>query len=256
MISRMRLMGVVVLAVTGFAGSGTAWGQIAATCRGCNGDVPIIRVGVNDNLEVRVGWDQYVLIPGFGDTNPSTPDMPHYALDTLKFLVDFSVFQYSDGLAEASNVIVEILWLDDEQGGRKAKVTTITVERKAVTNKRIKARDMKKAIFFTRFGLDPSAAAINNSSLVSGATYTFHPTFTLMHTAGNRCSLPDPVNNLPAETDWPNGNEPSEWSPRQSGVVLLPGIPGYVGRSASYGPQQFTVTGNEDELVPLNPNLN
>lgn len=254
----IRLMGLVVLAVfiAGFGDTGKVWAQAppATGCTGCNGDVPVIRVGVNPRLEIRVGWDRYVLIPGSETASRTTVFARHYAVDTLKFLVDFSEFEYPLGPDEALNVAVHVEWLGEEQGGNKAKVTNETVDKKAVLNKRIGLRAIKKAILFKRFTLDPTPDEINRSNPVVGATYTFHPEFTLMHTAGDRCSLPDPVNNLPAETEWANGSEPSEWSRDHSGVVG--NIPGHVGRSADYGPKSFTVTGEEDELVPLTPILN
>lgn len=99
---------------------------------------------------------------------------------------------------------------------------------------------MKRAILFTLTGRDPNAQMINDSSLVASTSdtpsaYTFHPTFSHMHTAGNRSATPLADDNYRPETEWtdPPENEPARWVPDREGNVGT--ITGYVGRTALYG---------------------
>lgn len=189
-VQMLALVGLVAL-IVGFAGSGTAWAQdvvpddglvgVVKDCRPCLGDVPDVNVGVDKDLEVLVGWSMWALIPGVEDDGDR-----HSARADLTFVVDFSNFRVKD---------------QDERGKpveRSAVGVTIHVETlgptdvtlidEAVLFTSVDADTMKRAILTNLSGgLPPSDDEVKASQLLNRVTYTFKPTFVLVHRTGFMC---------------------------------------------------------------------
>lgn len=210
MARQIRLMGVVsiVALIVGFAGTGTAWGEdvapddgrvgVVKDCRPCTGEISFVRVQVNQNLGVGVGWSAFSVTAGQGDSQNPDNQERHEAKAVVSFTVDVTKFQIDanerpedvrsvEGLP-LGNITLENLpngtvSVTVEPFGEGIAGPTRSEASQLETSIELhEIQDLKAAMLWLLSGRRPiSHAAIGKSKLVNGAEYTFHPRFQVSH---------------------------------------------------------------------------